>query len=632
MESAYYEDDRHDGIRSRQALRRLLPLLKPHWKWLAICFVLLAASKAVYLVGPNLIRHAIDVDIGGRDYGGLVNTVLLYVLAQGIFLVTNYLFRLRMEIIGQKVMILLRRRLFDHIMRMSVSFFDRNPAGRLMARVESDTEALRKMFTNTVVGMVGSLMLVVGMFAWMFVVSPRLSLVVASMIPVLSVALYFYHRVTTPKWLEIRKRMADVTASLTEFLQGMEIIQIFDQAEEVQKRMNETNRRKYRVQLVAELIVVALFNFIFFMESFIIAMVLYFGTRWVGAGLGAQGAAASGAAGLTIGTLVMFITYVRMLFEPVHMVAEEVSVIQKAAAGAKRIFGLLETEERVLEPSEPVAWDGLDSEIRFENVWFSYTGDANYALKDVSFTIPRGGRYALAGVTGGGKSTVINLLLRFYDPQKGRILVDGIDIRDVAIGDLRRKFGLVLQDIFLFPGDVAGNVALSFGETDLDRVAEVCRTVSADRFIETMPDRYETELSERGANLSRGERQLLSFARALHFDPEVLILDEATSSVDPETERLIQDGLATLMRGRTSIVIAHRLSTILNVDRILVIREGEIIEQGTHLELVAADGYYAKLAQLQFAPGSRNGKGNGNGNGDGDSPGSGERNGVREEC
>ena len=630
MESAYYEDDRHDGISSRQALRRLLPLLKPHWKWLVICFVLLAVSKAVYLAGPNLIRRAIDVDIGSRDYGGLVNTVLLYVLVQGVFLVTNYLFRLRMEIIGQKVMILLRRRLFDHIVRMSVSFFDRNPAGRLMARVESDTEALRKMFTNTVVGMVGSLMLVVGMFAWMFVVSPRLSLVVASMIPVLSVVLYFYHRVTTPRWLEIRKRMADVTASLTEFLQGMEIIQIFDQAGEVQKRMNETNRKKYRVQLVAELIVVALFNFIFFMESFIIALVLYFGTRWVGIGPGAEGAGAvaGGAGGLTIGTLVMFITYVRMLFEPVHMVAEEVSVIQKAAAGAKRIFGLMETEEKVPEAGEPAAWQGLDSEIRFENVWFSYTGDDNYALKDVSFTIPRGGRYALAGVTGGGKSTVINLLLRFYDPQKGRILVDGIDIRDISIGDLRGKFGLVLQDIFLFPGNVAGNVALSFDDTDLDRVAGACRMVSADRFIEAMPDRYETELSERGANLSRGERQLLSFARALHSEPEVLILDEATSSVDPETERLIQDGLATLMRGRTSIVIAHRLSTILNVDMILVIREGEIIEQGTHHELVAAGGYYAKLAQLQFAPNDRNGAGNGNRNG----AGNGNRNGVRKAC
>jgi ATP-binding cassette subfamily B multidrug efflux pump len=589
MESAYYEDDRHDGIRSREALRRLLPLLRPHRVWLVFCFLLLAVSKTAYLVGPNLIRHAIDVDIGTGHYRGLVGTVMLYVLAQAVFLVTNYLFRIILEIIGQKVMIVLRKRLFDHILRMAVSFFDRNPPGRLMARVESDTEALRMMFANTVVAMVGSVLLVVGMFVWMATVSPRLTLVVVIVIPVVSTALYFYHRVTTPKWLEIRKRMADITASLTEFMQGIEVIQIFDRTREMRRRMNEINRRKYKPQLRAELTVVVMFNFVFFMETFIIALVLYFGARWAGVG------------NLTIGTLVMFITYVRMLFEPVHMAAEELAVVQKAIAGAKRIFGLLDTDETVPEPVRPVAWPQLAREITFENVWFSYTGDDNYALRDVSFSIARGQRFALAGVTGGGKSTVINLLLRFYDPQQGRIKVDGTDIRDIAIKDLRRKFGLVLQDIFLFPGNVAQNVSLASSDFGEERVADACRMVSAHRFIESMPDKYQTELSERGANLSRGERQLLSFARALVFDPEILILDEATSSVDPETERLIQDGLTTLMRGRTSILIAHRLSTIRNVDQILVIREGEIIERGSHNELLASGGYYSKLCELQFS-------------------------------
>jgi ATP-binding cassette subfamily B protein len=590
MEYAYYEDEQHDGIGSWNALKRLFPLLRPHRRWLLICFLLLAVSKGIYLVGPNLIRRAIDVDIAGRDYRGLIGTVLLYVVVQGLFLATNYLFRLRMEIIGQKVMIVLRKHLFDHILRMSISFFDKNPPGRLMARVESDTEALRMMFASTVVA-IGAILLVAGMFVWMSIVSARLTLVVAIIIPIITFVLYLYHRVTTPKWLEIRKRMADITATLTEFLQGMEIVQIFDQVKEVRRRMSEVNRNKYRPQLRAELTVVAMFNFIFFMETFAIALVLYYGARWAGAG------------DLTLGTLVMFITYIRMFFEPVFIAAEELAVIQKAIAGAKRIFGLLDTEEVVPEPVQPVEWPGLDSAITFEDVWFSYTNDGNNALKGVSFSIAKGQRFALAGVTGGGKSTVINLLLRFYDPQRGRILVDGIDIRDIAIENLRSKFGLVLQDIFLFPGTVASNVSLA---TDFDsrRVADACRMVAADRFIETMPDRYETELSERGANLSRGERQLLSFARALVFDPEILILDEATSSVDPETERLIQQGLATLITGRTSIVIAHRLSTILNVDRILVIREGEIIERGSHDELVAAGGYYSKLFKLQFSPGN----------------------------
>jgi ATP-binding cassette subfamily B multidrug efflux pump len=274
--------------------------------------------------------------------------------------------------------------------------------------------------------------------------------------------------------------------------------------------------------------------------------------------------------------------------------------VQRAVAGAKRIFGLLSVDETVPEPPAPADWKTLTSGITFENVWFSYTGDDNFFLRDVSFHIPRGQRFALAGVTGGGKSTVINLLLRFYDPQRGRILIDGIDIRDIRTDSLRRRIGLVLQDIFIFPGDVASNVALAGTGYDMAKVVEACRAVSADRFIENMPDKYQTELAERGANLSRGERQLLSFARALAFDPEVLILDEATSSVDPETERLIQDGLAALMRGRTSIVIAHRLSTILNVDRILVVRDGQIVERGTHEALVAAGGYYSKLVRLQF--------------------------------
>ncbi|MCP4566461.1 MAG: ABC transporter ATP-binding protein [FCB group bacterium] len=590
MDSAYYEEDRHDGLSSRKALGRLLPLLAPYKKWLGICFLLLAASKAIYLIGPNLIRQAIDVDMSGGDYQGLLGTVGLYILVQGMFLIFNYIFRIRMEMIGQQAMTRLRKQLFDHIVKMAVSFFDRNPVGRLMARVESDTEAIRMLFTNTVVTMIGSVLLIAGMFVWMFVISPRLAAVVAVFIPGILVMLYLYHRITTPRWLIIRKRMADITAALTEFLQGMQIIQIFNRMREVRRRMYKVNYRKYRTELTAELYVVAMFNAIFFMETVIIALVLYVGARWSGAG------------NLSIGTLVMFISYIRMFMEPVHMAAEEIAVLQKAVAGAKRVFGLLDTGEMIHEPTRPVSWPRLDSGITFDNVSFSYTNDDNYALRDVSFTIPKGKRFALAGVTGGGKSTVINLLLRYYDIQKGRILVDGIDIRDITKEELRAKFGLVLQDIYLFPGNVATNVSLSANGFDPKRVVDACRTVSADRFIERMPDQYETELSERGANLSRGERQLLSFARALVAEPEVLILDEATSSVDPETERLIQEGMEKLMQGRTSIIIAHRLSTILNVDRILVVRDGEIIERGTHGELAAQGGYYSKLCKLQFAP------------------------------
>ncbi len=595
MDYAYYDEDRRDDISSRKAFGRLLPLLKPYLWWLLICFGLLGLSKVFYLIGPNLIRRAIDIDISSGDYRGLLATVGLYILTQAAFLISNYIFRVRMEIIGQNVLIGLRRNLFGHILRMAVSFFDRNPVGRLMARVESDTEALRMLFTNTVVQMVGALMLIVGMFFWMFYVSPRLTLIVLASLPVTVTMLYVYHRVTTPKWLEIRKRMADVTASLTEFIGGMQIIQIFDRSLDIRRRMNEVNRRKYLPELKAELFVVAMFNFVFFMETLIIATVLYVGARWAGIGE------------LTIGVLVMFISYIRMLFEPIHIAAEELAVVQKAVAGAKRIFGLLDTDETIPEPQRPVVWPDLKEGITFEKVWFSYTGDENYALRDVSFHIPKGSRFALAGVTGGGKSTVINLLLRFYDVTRGRILVDGIDVRDIDLETLRDKIGLVLQDIFLFPGNVASNISLMANGSDRSRIVDASRMVAADGFINRLPDQYETELSERGGNISRGERQLLSFARALYFDPQILILDEATSSVDPETERLIQEGLATLMRGRTSIIVAHRLSTILNVDQILVIRDGRVSERGTHRELLDQGGYYSKLFKLQFAGNGLNG-------------------------
>lgn len=588
MNSAYYEDEQQDDISSGKALRRLLPLLKPHLRWLIFCFALLATSKVVYLAGPELVRRAIDVNIKGADYSGLLVTVAFYIVTQVLFLGINYVFRIRMEIIGQNVMTGLRTRLFDHIVGRSISFFDRHPVGRLMARVESDSEALRQLFTNTVVTMIGSLVLLVGMFIWMLIVSPLLTAVVAAHLPFMFAGLYLFNRITTPKWLVIRKRMADVTASLTEFIQGVEIIQIFHRGADVRRRMNEANRAKYRPQVSAEIMVIGFFDLVFFLQNLIIALVIYAGARWAGQGE------------ITIGMLVMFVSYVRMFFEPLMMAAEEIAVVQKAIAGARRIYALMETKESIPEPVRPVVWPNLRDGITFEDVSFSYRDDDTYAVRNISFHIQKGRRFALAGVTGGGKTTISSLLLRFYDPQKGRILVDGIDIRDITISDLRAKIGLVLQDIVLFPGTVATNVGLSANGSDRTRIVDACRLVAADRFIDRMPKGYDTELSERGANLSRGERQLLSFARALAFDPAILILDEATSSVDPETERLIQDGLTVLLQNRTSIVIAHRLSTILNVDQILVFREGEIVERGSHTELLEQNGYYAKLFKLQF--------------------------------
>lgn len=586
--------DSHElNISSRQAFARLMPLLKAHIRGLVICFLLLAVSTILSLYWPILLKTAIDVNIKGNDINGLLITVLLIGLIQAATLLFQYFQRIKLEVIGQDIMVELKRRLFHHILSLDVSFFDKNPVGRLLARVESDTESLRQLFTNTVVLLIGDLLLATGVFGVMLYYSWRLTMLLLLMIPIMLVMLFIFERITTPHFLELRKRMADVTATLTEFLQGMAIIQIFHRGDYARQRLNEANRLKYHNDVYVHVGTTLFFNAVFFLQYAMIGLVLYFGIRWTGTGA------------LTVGTIGMFIILIWRAFDPIYRVSEQLANVQKAIAGAKRIFALLANQEKLPDALRPVEWKKLNQGICFDHVSFSYSGDGNYALRDVSFEIPVGRRVALAGVTGGGKTTVISLLLRFYDPQKGRITVDGIDIRDISKEELRRRFALVLQDIFLFPGDVKSNIALETGEVTESQVLDAARTVEADRFIQRLPQAYSTEVSEKGANFSRGERQLLSFARALVVNPDVLILDEATSSVDPETERTIQGSLKKLMTGRTSLIIAHRLSTILDVDQIMVIRHGQIIERGTHIELILQDGYYSKLFHLQFK--NRNG-------------------------
>jgi len=592
MTSEFYEDEKNTAeekdISWRRAFGRLLPFLKVHSRMLLVCLVLLAGATALSLWWPVLLKNALDVDIKNGDFGGLIVTVIIIGLIQAVTIVLQYIQRVRLEVIGQEIMLKLKQKLYRHILSLDVAFFDRNPVGRLMARVESDTESLRLLFTNTVVMLIGDAILIVGIFALMFYHSWRLASILAAIIPVVVILTIIFERVTTPRFYEVRRKMAEITATLTEFLHGMSIVQIFHRGAYARSRVDEVNRLKFKEDSFVNMAVIAYFNSVFFFEYVMIALVLYFGVIWIQAGK------------ITVGTIGMFIILIWRSFEPIWRTSEQLSNIQKAVAGARRIFALLAQKSTLPDPVRPVSWKSLERGIRFENVWFSYTGDDNYALRDATFEIPVGQRMALVGVTGGGKSTVISLLLRMYDPQKGRITIDGIDIRNIAKTDLRRQFALVLQDIFLFPGDVRSNISLESDAMTDERIVESARTVEADRFISKLPNGYGTEVSEKGANFSRGERQLLSFARALAADPEVLLLDEATSSVDPETERVIQGSLTRLMTGRTSIIIAHRLSTILDVDRIMVIRRGEIIEQGTHTELILQEGYYSKLFHLQF--------------------------------
>ena len=592
MSAEFYEDEQitseEKDISSRKAFARLLPLLREHSTGLVVCFVLLAAATLLSLYWPILLKEAVDVDIKSRDFDGLLMTALLIGVIQVATITLQYVQRVRLEVIGQKVMVALKQKLFNHVLSLDVSFFDRNPVGRLLARIESDTESLRLLFTNTVVLVVGDLLLVLGIYAVMFYYSWRLALLLLIVVPLVGLLVVIFERKTTHRFLNVRKKMAEVTAALTEFLHGMSIVQIFHRGRYARARVSEVNRLKFKEDTYVNIAVVLFFNTVFFFESVMFGVVLFFGDHWRQEQL------------ITSGTIIMFIILIWRSFDPIWRVSEQLSTLQKAIAGAKRIFALLATPQKLPDPVTPVAWSGLKKAIRFEDVSLSYTGDDNWALKDVTFEIPVGQRVALVGVTGGGKSTVISLLLRLYDPQKGRITVDGVDLRDLKKADLRRHFALVLQDIFLFPGDVKSNISLDSEELSDDRIRDAARTVEADAFINRLPENYATKVSEKGANFSRGERQLLSFARALVTDPDVLLLDEATSSVDPETERHIQASLKKLTAGRTSIIVAHRLSTILDVDQILVVRRGEIIERGSHTELLLADGYYSKLFHLQF--------------------------------
>jgi len=596
MVSQFYENEKirpEEDISSKKAFGKLLPLLSIHKRGVIFCLFLLFSATALSLIWPVLLKRALDLDIKNNDFHGLLITVAAIGVIQIVTLVLQYVQRVRLEIIGQDVMVDLKRKLFNHILSLDVSFFDRNPVGRLLARVESDTESLRMLFTNTVVLIVGDLILVTGIFGVMFYYSWRLALILFMIMPIIAVLILIFERKTTSRFLEVRKKMAEVTAQLTEFLQGMSIIQVFHQGKYARDRVFRANKLKFDEDKYVNIAVCLFFNTVFFFEYVMVALTLFFGAYWIQQGV------------LTVGTIGMFIVLIWRSFEPIWRTSEQLANIQKAVAGAKRIFSLLSVEQRIPDPEKPIPLTRIERGIRFEDVSFSYTEDGSFAMKNVSFDIPVGSRVALVGVTGGGKSTVISLLLRLYDPQKGRIMIDGTDIRDISKADLRSRFALVLQDILLFPGDVKSNISLESDAIPEEKLIEAARTVEADRFISALPNGYATEVSEKGANFSRGERQLLSFARALVTDPDVLLLDEATSSVDPETERTIQASLKKLMEGRTSLIIAHRLSTILDVDEILVIRRGEIIERGTHTELILQDGYYSKLFHLQFK--SKNG-------------------------
>ena len=569
-------------------LRRLLGYLRPYRWWTLGAVLLLMSQSVLALIGPRLTQHALDVAVPHHDLGLLGLLTGLYLATLVVDFVVEYGGTLLTSFIGQRVMYDLRMQLFGHLQRLSIGYFDRNPVGRLMTRVTSDVETLNELFSSGVVTIFGDAFTLVAIMGMMLAIDVRLALVTFAVIPLVWLTARIFRRHVRQAFGDIRVRLARLNAFLQERLSGMRVVQLFGREEDTARRFGVLNRDHLEAHLRSITVYAVFFPAVEVLTAVAMALLLWYG------GLRVLDST------LTIGVLAAFIQYTRRFFQPLQDLSEKFNLLQSAMASSERIFALLDEPVTVREPDGPVPLPRpVRGAVRFENVWFRYSPTGPWVLRDVSFSASPGQTIALVGHTGAGKTTIVSLLLRFYDPERGRITVDGVDIRELSTADLRSIIGFVQQDLFLFTGDIQHNLTLD-APIPPEAAREAAQRVGADRFIGRLPSGYHHELGERGRSLSVGERQLLSFARALALDPSILVLDEATSSVDAEAEAQIQRAIAELMSGRTSLVVAHRLSTILHADEILVLHYGEIRERGSHRDLLAQRGLYERLYQLQL--------------------------------
>ena len=631
-------------------MRRLLGYMRPYRAGIGLAFFAILGLSILQLAPPYLTKVAIDTHIAAGDVDGLTPLALLLL---GV-LVLSYLLEsvqtYALQVTGQRIILDLRAQIHAHLQRLDVAFFDRNPVGRLMTRVTTDVDALNELFASGVVSVFRDVFMLAGIAVVLFVLDWRLALVALSVLPLIAAVTQWFRGHARQSYREVRGWIARINAFLQENVTGMATVQLFRREARQYERFNAVNRACRDAHLASVFFYAVFYPAVEVLGALAVAAIIWFGGAWT-----LQGS-------LELGSLVAFVLYSQRFFRPISDLSEKFNILQAAMASSERIFALLDTPVAVTDPVAPPAVsrarlrsdegarfdpvadspapadaagaqlpeDGTAAEargprrpdetdpggraadrgappagkrqgghIRFENVWFAYRGD-QYVLEDVSFEVAPGQRIGVVGATGAGKSTVLNLLMRFYDVNRGRITIDGVDIRDLPLHDLRSRFGLVLQDVYLFSGTVADNIRLGNEAITDDDVRRAVRAVHADRFIASLPDGVETAVAERGATFSVGQRQLLSFARALAARPPVLLLDEATSSVDTDTERLIQDALHVLMSGRTTIAIAHRLSTVQDMDTILVFHRGRLREQGSHRQLLAQRGLYHTLYELQY--------------------------------
>lgn len=576
-------------------MRRLLAYLRPYWRQVILALAAIVVGGASGLAQPYLMKVAIDQHIAVRQLDGLDGLALVYVGVLLFAFAAEYVQTWTMQMTGQRIMYDMRMAIYRHLQRLDLRFYDRNPVGRLMTRVTSDVDVLNDLFTSGVVTIFGDIFALVGIMVVMAWMDWRLALVAFAVLPLIALVTQWFRRNVRESYRVVRGWIARINAFLQENITGMTTVQIFRREALNFERFDEIDRKHRDANIDSIFYYAVFYPAIEAIGALAAALIVWYGGARVLGGT------------VTLGALAAFFQYSQRFFRPISDMSEKFNVMQAAMASSERIFKLLDEPVAVQSPETAARRGaaGRTGRIVFDRVWFAYNeprdGEAEWVLKDVSFEVEAGERIGIVGATGSGKTTLINLLLRFYDVQRGRITVDGVDIRQLDLTALRGLFGLVLQDVHLFSGTIADNIRLGNDDITADRLRQAARAVHADRFIERLPNQYEAAVAERGATLSVGQKQLLSFARALAFDPPVLILDEATSSIDTETELLIRDALGTLMAGRTTIAIAHRLSTIQDMDKILVLHKGVLRESGTHQSLLAERGLYYKLFELQYS-------------------------------
>lgn len=569
-------------------LRRLYQFIKPYKNYVILGFVLTLTASFLGTVRPKLTQIAVDDYIATNDFDGLLWIIFLLVAAligEFLILVCNtYLTRW----FGQWTLFDLRNTVFKKIKSLHVQFFDKNPIGRLITRTTNDIEALSELLSDGVVNIIGDMFRIIFILYFMFSMSWELTLVAISVLPILFYATFWFRSKVRDAFLNVRDQIARVNSFVQEHISGMAIVQLFNREEKEHERFRSINNAHKKAHIDTIFYFAIFWPAVEVISSVAMALVI-----WYGGGRALMGQ-------VTFGILLAFVQYVRQFFQPIQGLSQKFNTLQSALASSERIFGVLDTPTRIDDPKQPQKIDNVKGRIEFSNVTFGYNAEET-VLRDISFSVEPGETLAVVGATGAGKSTLINLLMRFYDVNDGSIKLDGINVQDMKIADLRSNFALVLQDNALFSGSIMKNITLGNPDISEDKVKQTARDIGAHQFIERLPGGYQYELSERGASLSMGQRQLLCFIRAMVYDPDILILDEATSSVDSETEEVVNKACDRLMEGRTSIAIAHRLSTIQSADNILVMHKGEIREQGTHNELLTIEkGIYRKLYELQY--------------------------------